>query len=108
MEVSKYENPEASAVLIQPVNEHDLAFIESEIAAIRKTVCGDFGVLACKVENWNCDLSPWEAPAVFGKDSFGNGAQRTLNEILQYCADSRKTYSENAKEPIRCILPAPQ
>ena len=38
------------------------------------------------------DLAPWESPAVFGKDDFGDGAQDTLNEILKYCGDTDKTY----------------
>ena len=37
-------------------------------------------------------MSPWNAPAVFGKEGFGDGAARTLTEILQLCSDARRTY----------------
>ena len=73
MEVLQYGNPESSAVLIQPVDDHDLAIIENEIGEIRNTVNSDFEILAFKVHSWNHDLSPWEAPAVFGRDGKGEG-----------------------------------
>lgn len=92
MDVLKSGNPASPVVLIQPVDGHSLAMIEKEIAAITEAADDDFLLLACKVESWNRDLSPWEAPAVFGRNGFVNGAQVTLNEILKYCADSRKTY----------------
>jgi predicted alpha/beta superfamily hydrolase len=44
------------------------------------------------VENWNFELSPWKAPAVFGKEEFGDGAADTLAEIQKYCDDKSKTY----------------
>ena len=34
------------------------------------------------VDNWFHDLSPWKAPAVFGKTNFGNGATNTLNFVV--------------------------
>ena len=92
MDVLQYGNAESSVVLVQPADGHDLAFLENEIAEIRKTGCGDFLLLACRVERWNRDLSPWEVPAVFGKDGFGDGAQATLEEIRKHCGDRRKTY----------------
>lgn len=33
---------------------------------------------AFKVDDWNADLSPWEAPPVFGNEAFGGGAEATL------------------------------
>lgn len=92
MKVLQYGNPESTAVLIQPADEHDLAFIENEVREIRKAGCEDFLLLACKVERWNRDLSPWAAPAVFGKEDFGGGAQAMLDEILEQCGDSKKSY----------------
>ena len=40
-------------------------------------------MLAIKVDNWNQELSPWKAPAVFGKEAFGEGALNLLTEILK-------------------------
>ena len=64
--VYEYGNPDSSTVLLQMVDDHDLAVIENEVAAIRKTA-DDFRLFAIKVKNWNLDLSPWNAPAVFGR-----------------------------------------
>lgn len=92
MEVIAYGNPSADVVLVQPVDDHDLAFVEKEITAIRKSAAEEFVLLACKVDDWNRDLSPWKAPAVFGTEGFGDGAEHTLAKILELCADPNKTY----------------
>ena len=34
-----------------------------------------------KVDDWNNELSPWNAPPAFGNESFGNGADSTLDFI---------------------------
>lgn len=87
-----YGNPDADTVLIQMVDTHSLEGMESEAAAIRQLTDIDFYLLAIKVHNWNMDLSPWPAPAVFGKEDFGNGAADTLARVLEYTGDERKTY----------------
>ena len=90
--MTAYGNQNASIVLIQMVDDHDLEGIESEAAEIRKRTDADFCLLAIKVQNWHRDLSPWPAPAVFGRQGFGNGAADTLNEVLKICTDQEKTY----------------
>ena len=44
-------------------------------------------MVAFKVDDWNADLSPWEAPPAFGNEPFGGKAEQTLdyieNELLQ-------------------------
>lgn len=92
MDVFEYGNRDAKIVLIQPVDEHDLDMIESEIAAIREKTAKYFRLVACKVNSWNRDLSPWKAPAVFGREDFGEGAAATLHKILSFCVDQTKTY----------------
>ncbi|MBR3629276.1 MAG: esterase [Oscillospiraceae bacterium] len=87
-----YGNPEASIVLLQLVDTHDLAGMDKEIEAIRHLTDMDFCLTAVKVNRWNADLSPWTAPAVFGNEPFGDGASVTLAEVLQYTDDSEKTY----------------
>ena len=90
--VTTYGNPDAPVVLLQMVDDHDLEGIETEVAAIRTLTDADFLLIAIKVQNWNTDLSPWAAPAVFGKEEFGNGASDTLAEVLKHCTDQKKTY----------------
>ena len=79
-------------MLIQPVDDHDLAGIETEAKTITELVGGDFRLIAVKIEDWNRDLSPWEAPPVFGKEAFGGGAAETLAEFLKLCDDKSKRY----------------
>ena len=87
-----YGDPDAPSVLIQMVDDHDLEGMESEVAEIRNLTDKRFYLIAVKVQNWNTDLSPWNAPAVFGKDAFGAGAADTLEEVLKLCADQKKIY----------------
>ena len=83
-EVVTYGNPEAGTLLIQMVDDHDLEVIENEISFIRELSGGqEFCLKAVKVNNWNRDLSPWPAPAVFGKEDFGDGADETLKYLLE-------------------------
>ena len=92
MELYKYGDPDAAAVLIQPVDAHDLSVIEKEAAEIKRLSDTDFCLIAVKTERWNTDLSAWKAPAVFGREDFGDGAGAFLAEILKLTADPDKTY----------------
>ena len=93
MDISYHGDPSSNLVLIQPVDEHDLPFINNEIKEIKRlTNNKDFLLIAFKVNNWNKDLSPYKAKAVFGKEDFGDGASKTLKEILSECHDLNKTY----------------
>ena len=90
--MTEYGNPGANTVLIQMVDDHDLDGLGSEVTEIRKLTDTDFFLIAIKVKSWNNDLSPWQAPPVFGKEGFGGGAEDTLTEVLKYTVDSSKTY----------------
>ena len=72
--------------------DHDLEEMETELNEIRKQGKADFQLIAVKVDNWNQDLSPWEASAVFGREGFGDGAGELLQFLLGQCVDRRKTY----------------
>ncbi len=88
----EFGNPEANIVLIQMVDDHDLEGIEREVALISDNSGPDFHLMALKVGNWNNDLSPWQAPAVFGKEDFGGNADAALKEVLSLCTDRSKAY----------------
>ena len=92
MEKFEYGAIGAPVVLIQPVDDHDLSFLDSEVKIIKSLTDADFRLVALKVNDWNSDLSPWKAPAVFGKDGFGDGAEATLDELLEIVRDQTKTY----------------
>ena len=92
MEMTRYGDPDAPLVLAQMVDDHDQEGIASEVAEIRRLTERRVCLTAVKVKSWNDDLSPWKAPAVFGREDFGDGAERTLAEVLGICADPDKTY----------------
>ncbi len=92
MQIFNYGNPSSSIVLIQPIDDHDMGGLETEIAEIRNQVQTDFQLIAVNVDDWNYDLSPWKAPAVFGKDDFGDSTEDMLRFILEQCMDRSKTY----------------
>ena len=92
MDIYEYGSSLASIVLIQMVGEHDLPGVEREITEIRRLTDMDFRFIAVKVNNWNQDLSPWNAAAVFGKEEFGNGAKDTLEVLMKLCTDTNKCY----------------
>ena len=92
MEIIEYGSPDAQLVLIQPVDDHDLSGIENEVSEIGRLTDRDFRLAAVKIDSWNTDLSPWKAPAVFGSEDFGGGAERTLKEILTLTAETSRTY----------------
>ena len=92
MERYEFGSPSAPDVLVRMAADHNMDSLEREAALIRERTGRDFCLLAFKVDRWNDDLSPWEAPAVFGNEPFGGGAAATLNEVLRTCADPSKTY----------------
>ena len=92
MKIYEYGNSSSSNVLIQPVDDHDLSVMDSEVALIKAAAGDDMYLLAVKVNNWNDDLSPWEAPAVFGNDAFGGKGEDMLSGVLSLCSDRGRTY----------------
>lgn len=73
-----------ASILIQPIDEHEASSLEQELAILSSPPCPPFLYVAFQVQDWNRDLSPWEAPPVFGKEPFGHGAPATLDFILNH------------------------
>ncbi|MCH5192434.1 MAG: esterase [Oscillospiraceae bacterium] len=76
-----YKSGESDALLIQAVDEHELETLDREVGLIKELTDTPFTLAAFLIEDWNRELSPWEAPAVFGKEDFGSGAAETLSFI---------------------------
>lgn len=100
--------PCAGPLLIQPADDHDISVLDSEAAHIERLITGTgsktadraagargFTLAAFKVNDWNQDLSPWEAPPVFGDAAFGSGAAETLEyitgELLPYMTNGNES-----------------
>ena len=78
-----YYDAEAAHLLIQPVDEHDLEVLDQEVILIGKQSSTPFILMVLLIEDWNQELTPWAAPAVFGKIPFGDGANNTLAFIIK-------------------------
>ena len=77
-----YGNPDAPVVLLEPQGGHDPVSEQKEYELIREfSGREDFLLVTVPVDSWNRDLSPWNAPPVFGKELFGDGAKETLRRI---------------------------
>ena len=76
-----YTSGSPKYLLIQPVDEHDLEVLDNEVAEIERRTTEPFILAAFRINDWNNELSPWEAPPVFGKQGFGSGAADTLGFI---------------------------
>ena len=100
MEMLTYGNPTADILLVQMVDDHDLAVIENEVTYIRELSGGqEFCLQAVKVNSWNRDLSPWPATAVFGNEDFGDGAAETLKYLLKSVIPGKdETAGQDAKK----------
>ena len=92
MTTQTFGNKTASTVLIQPVDPHGLAAAERETEQIKAATGKDICLIATVVDEWNRDLAPWTAPAVFGNEPFGDGAKYTLEFILGLCRDEDRDY----------------
>ena len=72
---------EGGALILQPVDDHDLSVLDAQLEAVARRTEAPFTLAAFKVDNWNDDLSPWPAPPAFGDEPFGGHAPRTLGWV---------------------------
>ena len=97
-----YGEANAEYLLLQMTGEHELQSMEGEVAAIAQSA-HHFLFAAIPVKSWNDELSPWEAPAVWGKESFGCNAADTLRFLTEQVIPSLKQQFD-LPENIKIIL----
>lgn len=73
----------AEYLLLQMTDEHELQHMDNEISAIAQGSAHSFLFAAVPVKSWNDELSPWESPAVWGKESFSGKAADTLRFLTE-------------------------
>ncbi len=77
-----FGDPKALVWVFQMTDEHDMSGMERERAeAERMLGHRDFCLIACPCQDWDSDLPPWDAPAVFGNRPFRGGASQTLERL---------------------------
>ena len=97
-----YGEAHAEYLLLQMTGEHELQSMDSEVAAMAQSA-HQFLFAAIPVENWNDALSPWEAPAVWGKQGFGGNAADTLRFLTEQVIPSLKQQFD-LPENVKIIL----
>jgi len=70
-------------LLVEPVDENDLRFLDRETAELTARSPVPFALVTFLIEDWNGELTPWKADPVFGKEPFGDGAPATLSFITE-------------------------
>ena len=93
----------AEYLLLQMTDEHELQNMDSEVEAIAQGSAHSFLFAAVLVKSWNDELSPWEAPAVWGKESFGGNAADTLRFLTEQAIPTLKKQFA-LPENVRIIL----
>mgnify|MGYP004646748013 FL=1 len=97
-----YGEARAEHLLLQMTGAHELQSMDDEVAAIAQSN-RKYLFAAMPVENWNDALSPWEAPAVWGKQGFGGKAGDTLRFLTEWVIPTLKQQF-HLPESVKIIL----
>ena len=97
-----YGEAHAEYLLLQMTGEHELQSMDHEVAAIAQSK-RKYLFAAIPVESWNDALSPWEAPAIWGKQGFGGNAADTLRFLTEQVMPTLKQQF-NLPENVKIIL----
>ncbi|WP_074962042.1 alpha/beta hydrolase [Ruminococcus albus] len=96
-----YADDTPSVLLIQPADKREAETLDKEIAHIKSLTVMSFVFAAFEISDWNSELSPWEAPPVFGKEPFGKGADSTLAYIEETLIPNlQERFSLNSDIPV--------
>lgn len=79
-----YSDKAPEFILIQPADKREIDLLDKQTAHIKTLTSRPFAFAAFEVTDWNNELSPWQADAVFGDEPFGNGGQNTLAFIEKF------------------------
>jgi predicted alpha/beta superfamily hydrolase len=100
--IYKSEHPEY--LLIQPIDEHDLELLDNEVAVIQSQTNKPFTLVAFEIKDWQSELTPWTAAAVFGRVPFGDGAVATLSFIKDIFIPHLQQIQLFDKDKMKCVL----
>ena len=99
-----YKSEKPEYLLIQPIDEHDLEVLDNEVAVIQSLTNKPFTLVAFEIKDWQSELTPWTAPAVFGKVPFGDGAVATLSFIKDTLIPQLEQMELFDKNGMQCVF----
>lgn len=98
-----YGADRAEYLLLQMTDAHELQHMDNEVTAIAQGTAHPFLFAAVPVKSWNDELSPWEVPAVWGRESFGGNAADTLRFLTEQVIPTLK-HQFVLSDDVRIIL----
>lgn len=103
-----YEEKKPEYLIIQPINEPHAQMLAQQVSFMINNTEKGFLLIAFLVKNWNHDLSPWSAPAVFGKESFGDSAEKTWSfikeELIPEAVKRYKLENDGSRKPVLSVI----
>ena len=99
-----YKEDLSEYVLIQPIDDYDLKILDDEVAAITSLTDKPFSLVAFEVKDWQGELTPWAAPAVFGENPFGDGAGQTLSFVKDKLIPQLQVFRIYDDNTMKCFL----
>ena len=99
-----YTSEKPECLLIQPIDAHDLQVLDNEVAVIQSLTSRPFMLVGFEIRDWQSELTPWMAPAVFGKIPFGGGAAATLSFIKDVLIPRLEQMQLFDKDRMQCVL----
>ena len=99
-----YKSEQPEYLLVQPIDEHDLEVLDNEVAKIQSLTNKPFTLVAFMIKDWQSELTPWSAPAVFGKIPFGDGAVASLSFIKEILIPQLEQMQLFDKNKMQCVL----
>lgn len=91
-------------LLIQPIDDHDLEVLDNEVAIIESRTINPFVLVAFEIKDWQRELTPWSAPAVFEYTPFGDGAENTLSFIINKLLSELQTRQIYDANTMKCLI----
>lgn len=80
------QNGVGGPALFWGISDRDRDHLETMAALVSQFAQRSrFLLAAYEVENWDRDLTPWEAPKAFGRGGYGGCAEQTLDWLLHAC-----------------------
>jgi len=99
-----YKSAQPDYLLIQPIDEHDLEALDNEVETMLSLTDKPFTLVAFEIKDWQRELTPWPAPATFGKVPFGDGADATLRFVKEDLIPQLEQMHLYDKGTMRCLL----
>lgn len=100
--VTLYRQEGTRILFLQPVDKHDEGLLDRQLEQMEPSPLL-FALAAFSILDWNKELSPWEAPPVFGKTPFGGGAGETLAFLTERLLPALRGRCNLGSETALCL-----